>query len=185
MAMSAAATRKPTSTARADSVETIELLRKEFSARYEIQSIAPIEHAGVRGMAIVGDRHSKRSCARVCFAEEDAPLVRHSRHDEGPHDRQLRDLPLRLRRSLARIRRRRPQHRVSQIAIFAALFASSPSDGLRQPQRKLRENEAQHQRHELHADERNDSPIDVAGGDLGRRDAAQEEQRPPERRRQE
>jgi hypothetical protein len=41
--------------ARADSAETIELLRKEFGARYDIQSIVPIEHAGVRGMAIVGD----------------------------------------------------------------------------------------------------------------------------------
>ena len=43
--------------ARADSADAIELLRNEFSAKYAVQSIAPIEHAGVRGMAIVRDRH--------------------------------------------------------------------------------------------------------------------------------
>jgi hypothetical protein len=42
--------------ARADNTESIDRLRTEFSARYTIQSIAPIEHAGVRGAAIVGDR---------------------------------------------------------------------------------------------------------------------------------
>jgi hypothetical protein len=42
--------------ARADNTESIDRLRAEFSARYTIQSIAPIEHAGVRGAAIVGDR---------------------------------------------------------------------------------------------------------------------------------
>jgi hypothetical protein len=42
--------------ARTDNIETIERLRAEFSARYNIQSIGPIEHAGVRGAAIVGDR---------------------------------------------------------------------------------------------------------------------------------
>ena len=43
----------------------------------------------------------------------------------------------------------------------------------------------QHQRDDLHADERDDAAIDVAGRDLRRRHAAQEEQRPAERRRQE
>jgi hypothetical protein len=43
--------------ARADDTETIERLRAEFSARYTIKSIEPIEHAGVRGAAIVGDRN--------------------------------------------------------------------------------------------------------------------------------
>ena len=43
--------------ARADSADAIELLRNEFSAKYAVQSIAPIEHAGVRGMAVVRDRH--------------------------------------------------------------------------------------------------------------------------------
>ncbi len=43
--------------ARADNAETIERLRNEFSAKYAVQSIAPIEHAGVRGMAFVRDRH--------------------------------------------------------------------------------------------------------------------------------
>jgi hypothetical protein len=42
--------------ARADNTESIDRLRTEFSARYTIQSIGPIEHAGVRGAAIVGDR---------------------------------------------------------------------------------------------------------------------------------
>lgn len=42
---------------RADSAEAIERLRNEFSAKYAVQSIAPIEHAGVRGMAVVRDRH--------------------------------------------------------------------------------------------------------------------------------
>jgi hypothetical protein len=42
--------------ARSDNIETIERLRAEFSARYTIHSIGPIEHAGVRGAAIVGDR---------------------------------------------------------------------------------------------------------------------------------
>ena len=40
-------------------------MRTEFSARYNIQSIGPIEHAGVRGMAIVGDRHVCQSDVRV------------------------------------------------------------------------------------------------------------------------
>ena len=40
----------------ANDTETIERLRSEFSARYNIRSIDPIEHAGVRGAAIVGDR---------------------------------------------------------------------------------------------------------------------------------
>ena len=43
-------------TASVDNDEMIERLRAEFSARYTIQSIAPIEHAGVHGAAIVGDR---------------------------------------------------------------------------------------------------------------------------------
>jgi len=42
--------------ARAASAEEIERLRNEFSAKYSVQSIEPIEHAGVRGMAIVRDR---------------------------------------------------------------------------------------------------------------------------------
>ncbi len=60
-----------------------------------------------------------------------------------------------------------------------------PADRPRQPERKLRKQEAQHQRDQLHRHERHDAAIDVAGRDLGRRDAAQEEQRPAERRRQE
>jgi hypothetical protein len=42
--------------ARSDDTGSIDRLRAEFSARYNIQSIEPIEHAGVRGAAIVGDR---------------------------------------------------------------------------------------------------------------------------------
>ena len=47
--------------ARTDSAESIERLRNEFSAKYSVQSIAPIEHAGVRGMAMVRDRHQNIS----------------------------------------------------------------------------------------------------------------------------
>ncbi len=47
--------------ARTESAETIERLRSEFSAKYSIQSIDSIEHAGVRGMAIVRDRHQSVS----------------------------------------------------------------------------------------------------------------------------
>jgi hypothetical protein len=47
--------------ARTESAETIERLRSEFSAKYSIQSIDPIEHAGVRGMAMVRDRHQSVS----------------------------------------------------------------------------------------------------------------------------
>ena len=57
-----------------------------------------------------------------------------------------------------------------------------PADRPRQPERELREEETNHQREKLHRHERDDAAIDVAGGDLGRRDAAQEEQRPAERR---
>ena len=42
--------------ARADNSEWLDNLRAEFGARYTIRSIDPIEHAGVRGAAIVGDR---------------------------------------------------------------------------------------------------------------------------------
>lgn len=46
--------------ARADKSEWIETVRLEVGARYDIHNIDPIEHAGVRGTAIAGDRYYDR-----------------------------------------------------------------------------------------------------------------------------
>jgi hypothetical protein len=46
--------------ARADKAEWIEQVRLEVADRYDIHNIDPIEHAGVRGTAIAGDRYYKR-----------------------------------------------------------------------------------------------------------------------------
>jgi hypothetical protein len=46
--------------ARVDKADWIEQVRAEVSARYDIHNIDPIEHAGVRGTAIAGDRYYSR-----------------------------------------------------------------------------------------------------------------------------
>ena len=48
---------------RASKPDWIETVRAEVSARYDIHSIDPIEHAGVRGMAIAGYRFYKGSAS--------------------------------------------------------------------------------------------------------------------------
>jgi hypothetical protein len=47
--------------ARVDRADWIEQVRNEVGVRYDIHNIDPIEHAGVRGTAIAGDRHYKRA----------------------------------------------------------------------------------------------------------------------------
>src|SRR5204863_538609 len=58
----------------------------------------------------------------------------------------------------------------------------SPIKRMGQRGRKPRHIPKHHKREELNCHERDDAEIDVLGGDLRRRDAAQEKQRRPERR---
>src|SRR3954447_14943713 len=61
----------------------------------------------------------------------------------------------------------------------------SPSDRLGQPERQLRKQEAKQQGGKLHCYKWNNAAIDITGRDLWRRYAAQKEERPAERRREE
>ena len=71
---------------------------------------------------------------------------------------------------------------VEQFGGFHAHPALPPIKRMRQRGRKPRHEPQHHQREELDQHERDDADIDVPRGDLRRRDAAQEEQRRPERR---
>src|SRR5262249_62118571 len=76
----------------------------------------------------------------------------------------------------------RPLRSNSCAAALIACAFSPTIKPVRQPSRKPRREPEHDQGSELDQHERNDPDVDVPGGDLRRRDAAQEEQRRPERR---